>query len=125
SIVPSLGVETLHAAIGGPMRVVPAAGGLANLEFGEVVARMHGDGTAFLRMGRHDDARFVSAADVMEGRVDPEALRNKVVFLGVTGLGMVDYKTTPMGERVPGVEVHAQVVENLFGGVSLARPGFA
>jgi len=125
SVVPSLGVETLRAALDAGLRVTPTGWGLARLDFGEVATRMRDDGTAWLRMGPHDDARFVSAADVMEGRIDPELLRNKVVFLGVTGLGMVDYKTTPMGERVPGVEVHAQVVENLFNGVSLVRPAFA
>jgi len=125
SVVPSLGVETLRAALDAGLRVRPTGGGLARLEFGEVSARMHDDGTAWLRMGRHDEARFVSAAEVLEGRIDPELLRNKVVFVGVTGLGMVDYKTSPMGERVPGVEVHAQVVENLFNGVSLVRPAFA
>ena len=125
SVVPSLGVETLRAALDAGLRVRPTGGGLARLEFGEVSARMHDDGTAWLRMGRHDEARFVSAAEVLEGRIDPELLHNKVVFVGVTGLGMVDYKTSPMGERVPGVEVHAQVVENLFNGVSLVRPAFA
>ena len=125
SVVPSLGVETLRAALDAGLRVTATGGGLARLEFGEVATRMHDDGTAWLRMGLHDEARFVSAADVMEGRADPELLRNKVVLVGVTGLGMVDYKTTPMGERVPGVEVHAQVVENLFSGVSLVRPAAA
>jgi serine phosphatase RsbU (regulator of sigma subunit) len=57
--------------------------------------------------------------------VDPEALRSKVVLVGITGLGMLDFKTTPLGEQVPGVEIHAQVVENLFNGVSLVRPAYA
>ena len=39
------------------------------------------------------------------------------MLVGVTGLGLLDYKTTPLGEFVPGVEIHAQVIENLFNGV--------
>jgi serine phosphatase RsbU (regulator of sigma subunit) len=38
---------------------------------------------------------------------------------------MLDYKTTPLGQFVPGVEIHAQVIENLMNGVSLARPAIA
>jgi serine phosphatase RsbU (regulator of sigma subunit) len=124
-IVPSLGVESLRVALDAGLRLSRAPGGLARLEFGEVAARMHDDGTTWLRMGHHDDARFVSAADVIEGRVDPEAIKGKVVLLGITGLGMLDFKTTPMGEQVPGVEIHAQVVENLYNGVSLVRPPYA
>ena len=46
------------------------------------------------------------------------------MLVGVTGLGLLDYKTTPLGECVPGVEIHAQVIENIFDGVYLraARP---
>ena len=44
------------------------------------------------------------------------------MLVGITGLGILDYKTTPLGEFVPGVEIHAQIVENIFNGVSLTRP---
>jgi adenylate cyclase len=122
AIVPSLGVETLRTALDAGITLTPASHGLARLAFGGVSTRIHDDGTAWLRMGPHDEARFVPAADVLDGRADPEAIKGKVVLVGITGLGMLDFKTTPLGERVPGVEVHAQVVENLFNGVSLVRP---
>jgi CHASE2 domain-containing sensor protein len=124
-IVPSLGVETLRTALDAGLRLTGIGSGLARLEFGEVSSRMHEDGTAWLRAGPHDEGRFVPARDVIDGKVDPEALRSKVVLVGVTGLGMLDFKTTPLGEQVPGVEIHAQVVENLFNGVSLVRPSWA
>ena len=44
-----------------------------------------------------------------------------MVLIGVTGLGVLDFKTTPLGEFIPGVAIHAQVIENLFNGVSLVR----
>ena len=122
AIVPSLGVESLRAALGSGITVSRTSHGLARLQFGEVAARIHDDGSSWLRMGPHDESRFVSAAEVLDGRIDPDAIKGKVVLVGMTGLGMLDFKTTPMGERVPGVEVHAQVVENLFNGVSLVRP---
>ena len=122
AVVPSLGVEALRTAMDAGITVTRTDHGLARLQFGDVAARIHDDGSAWLRMGPHDDNRFVSAAEVLDGRVDPDAIRGKVVLVGITGLGMLDFKTTPMGQQVPGVEVHAQVVENLFNGVSLVRP---
>jgi len=47
------------------------------------------------------------------------------VLVGVTGLGLIDYQSTPLGERMPGIEIHAQVLENVFDGALLMRPRWA
>jgi serine phosphatase RsbU (regulator of sigma subunit) len=52
-------------------------------------------------------------------------LRAKLVLLGVTGVGLLDYKATPLGENVPGVELHAQLIEQIFDGDYLVRPSWA
>ena len=52
------------------------------------------------------DVRYVPAADLLDGSYDPANLRNGLVLLGVTGLGLVDEKQTPLG-LMPGVEVGA------------------
>jgi adenylate cyclase len=124
-MVPSLGVEAMRVALRAGLRVDDAPGGLLALRFGEVNMPMQADGTAWLRFGKHDEDRLVSAFEILEGKADPERLRHKVVLVGVAGLGVLDYKSTPLGEFIPGVEIHAQVVENLFNGVSLVRPTLA
>ena len=119
-VVPSLGVETLRVALGAPL-TLSTGGGLLELRFGEVHTQAQLDGTTWLRMGPHDVERFVSARDVLSGNVRAESLRDKVVLVGNTALSLLDFKTTPLGEFVPGVEIHAQIVENLFNGVALVR----
>ncbi|MGZ5063835.1 MAG: CHASE2 domain-containing protein [Usitatibacter sp.] len=121
-IVPSLGVEALRVALGTGLRLDDAPGGLMALRLADVRMPLQDDGTTWLRFGRHDEDRMVSAVEVLSGKVDPERLRHKVVLVGVNGLGLLDYKSTPLGEFVPGVEIHAQVVENLYNGVALVRP---
>jgi serine phosphatase RsbU (regulator of sigma subunit) len=125
ALVASLGVETLRVAEDAGLKLEPARGGLINLRLGDHATTIQEDGTAWLRMGPHDPQRFVSALDVMERRVNPELLNGRAVLLGIDGIGVQDYKTTPLGEFVPGVEIHAQVIENLFGGVKLVRPAYA
>jgi serine phosphatase RsbU (regulator of sigma subunit)/CHASE2 domain-containing sensor protein len=125
AIVPSLGVETLRVAIGSGMRLEEARGGLVTLRLSDVATQLQDDGTTWLRYARHDEDRRVSAYEILSGKVNPERLRHKIVLVGVTGLGVLDYKSTPLGEFVPGVEIHAQVVENLFNGVALVRPQIA
>jgi adenylate cyclase len=121
-IVPSLGVEALRVAAGAGIRIDDAPAGLLTLRFDQVDTRMQDDGTAWLRISHADSSRYISAATVLDGKVDPDAIRNKIVLIGISGIGVQDYKTTPLGEFVPGVTMHAQVVENLFNGVSLTRP---
>ena len=59
---------------------------------------------------------------MLSGKAAPELLRDKLVLIGVTGLGLLDFQATPLGERIPGVEIHAQILEQMFDGVYLRRP---
>ncbi len=66
--------------------------------------------------------RYVSARDVLQGTVDPERIRGKLVLVGLTGSGVTDMRTTPLGELVPGIEIQAQVIETIVEGRFLRRP---
>ena len=122
AIVPSLGVEALRVAEGAGLTLEPRNDGCLALRIGRLESIVQDDGTAWLRFGRHDNARFVTALDVAEGRVAPSRLERKVVFVGLNARGLVDYRTTPLGDYVTGAEIQAQEVENLFNGVKLVRP---
>ena len=67
--------------------------------------------------------RFVSAVDVLAGTVEPAA-PPQLVLVGVTALGLSDYQATPVGDRMPGVEIHAQAPGGLFDGTLLSRPAW-
>jgi serine phosphatase RsbU (regulator of sigma subunit)/CHASE2 domain-containing sensor protein len=125
-LVPALSLEMWRVASGAPgFTVSPSAGGLHRVSFADAHVPMQRDGAVWLRYSRHDPGRFVSAADVLERRVDPELLRGRLVLIGVTGVGLLDYKVTPLGEQVPGVELHAQLIEQVFDGAYLMRPAWA
>jgi serine phosphatase RsbU (regulator of sigma subunit) len=126
TLVPALSLEMWRVASGAPgFAVTPAAGGLLHVSFADAHVPMQQDGSVWLRYSRHDPQRFVSAADVLAGRVDPELLRGRLVLVGVTGVGLLDYKVTALGEQVPGVELHAQLIEQVFDGDYLQRPAWA
>lgn len=126
TVVPALSLEMWRVASGAPgFTVRQGTGGLHHVAFADARVPMQADGSIWLRYGRHDPHRFVSAAAVLAGRVDPEHLRGKLVLVGVTGLGLLDYKATSLGEQVPGVELHAQLIEQMFDGAYLVRPAWA
>lgn len=68
---------------------------------------------------------FYAAADILAGRIPPEALKDKIVFVGASASGLGDLHLTPLDKRFPGPEVHATVVDNLMSGDFLHRPGWA
>jgi adenylate cyclase len=80
----------------------------------------------WLRYNGHDPERFVSARDVLEGREQAlQTLAGKLVLIGTSAVGLLDIKTTPVDPAMPGVEVHAQLIENLTSGTLLQRPSYA
>ena len=121
--VAALGAEMLRVAAGIPaLRVASRADGLLALQLGDVSIPMQLDGSAWLYFSPHKEYRDVSAAAVLAGRVNAEELRGKLVLVGVSALGLHDQKATPLGETVPGVELHQQLLEQIFDGRYLIRP---
>ncbi|MBI3107398.1 MAG: CHASE2 domain-containing protein, partial [Candidatus Rokubacteria bacterium] len=125
TLVPGLGIEMLRVASGTPaLSLRVGRGGIEAVGVGDVTAPSEPDGSVWLRFSPHDPARFVSAVDVLAGTVEPERLRRKLVLVGVTALGLSDYQATPVGDRMAGVEIHAQLLEGLFDGTLLSRPAW-
>ncbi|MEZ5527956.1 MAG: adenylate/guanylate cyclase domain-containing protein [Gammaproteobacteria bacterium] len=57
---------------------------------------------------------YVSATDVLNGRVDREVLENALVLVGTTATGMFDLRSTPLEAVYPGVEVHANILNAIL-----------
>ncbi len=121
----SFGMEMLRVASGGNVSVKDRGMGSINVSLAELSVPAQSDGTIWLRYTRHDPRRFVSAIDVLSGKVAKERLENKLVLIGITGLGLLDYQVTVLRERVPGIEIHAQLIEQLFDDAHLERPWYA
>lgn len=69
--------------------------------------------------------RYISAADIVNKRLSPGALKGKVVLLGTTAPGLLDLRVTPVGEIYPGVETHANIISALLDGNVLVKPDYA
>lgn len=69
--------------------------------------------------------RYVSAADILSGKVPVGSLKDKIVLLGTTAPGLVDLRVTPVGEAYPGVEVHANLISALLDDRVFIKPDYA
>jgi adenylate cyclase len=67
---------------------------------------------------------YLSASDVIDGTVGPIQLKDKIVLVGGTAAALHDLHTTPYGPLYPGVEVHANMIENILQQDYLERPSW-
>jgi adenylate cyclase len=82
------------------------------------------NGQLWVHFARQDPSIYVSAADVIDGSVAQEKIARKLVLIGTSAVGLNDIKTTPVSPAIPGVEVHAQVLEAALTQQLLSRPPY-
>lgn len=125
-VMPSLSFEMLRVVTGADTIFIKAdQAGIRSVALPGFELPTDRNGQLWVHFSRHDPKRFVSAVDVLEGRVGASELAQKLVLIGTSSVGLLDIKTTPVDPVVPGVEVHAQVLENVLTGSMLSRPNFA
>jgi len=123
---PALGLEMLRVALGGEWFILHAnEAGLEAVETAGSRFATEPDGSLRLHFSPIEPERRISAAAVLAGEVQPGAFEDKVALLGVSALGLTDTHPTPVVGRMDGVEIQAQLVENLAENTRLARPEWA
>ena len=83
-----------------------------------------GKGRMWPYFSKSDTSKYIPAVDVLNNKVDPKKLRGKMAIIGTSAVGMLDIRATPIDAVIPGVEVHAQVIEAAFSGAFLSRPAW-
>jgi len=115
-----------------PMRVIQRddEGDKVN-RFKEVVIgksapiKMDAKGTAFIPFkGRSPMFRYISATDIMQGKLNPGELAGKIAIVGSSAQGLFDLRATPVGEVYPGVESHANMIAGYMDNTIRAKPLF-
>lgn len=82
------------------------------------------DSRVWLHARPQNTARYVSAIDVLAGQVEPKRIQDHIVIIGATSAGLGDIVRTPLGEAVPGLEGHLQLMEQLLTSEYLLRPSW-
>ena len=133
---PSLAMEALRVAQGASTYIVKSSNASGETAFGEVygvLAIRNGaltidtDPAGDIRVyfARPDPRRSIPAWKVLEPGADLSDLRGAIVFVGASAATLSDIVATPLTPVMPGVEAHAQIVEQLLSGQTLRRPDWA
>ena len=67
---------------------------------------------------------YVSLADVIKDRVDPERLRGRIALVGTTAPGLLDLRSTPVNSVYPGVEIHANLIAGILDREIKQKPAY-
>ena len=127
--VPSLSAELLRVAQGVDNHILRRAEGeapaLAQVRIGQVSVPTNARGEMWLHYTAAQAQRYVPAWKVLAGDVAPELLEGHIVLVGSSAQGLMDLRFNPLGRVMPGVEAHAQALEQVLAGTFLNRPSWA
>jgi adenylate cyclase len=126
TLVPSLTLEMLRVVTrAGAILIRTDAAGVASVAVPGLVIPTDSKGRLWIHFSPKDRARYISAADLLHGRIPPEKVNGKLVLVGTSAIGLLDQKTTPVDQDIPGVEIHAQILESVLTKEALSYPGWA
>jgi adenylate cyclase len=136
SFVPSLAAEALRVAQGASTYVLKASNasgetafgqstGLNHIRIGDITVPTDGGGGVFLKFRHYDRAAYIPAWKVLAGDVPQDDIDGRIILVGTSAPGLLDLRATPVDAAVPGIDIHAQVLEHLLTGTFLERPDYA
>ncbi|MBL4720248.1 MAG: CHASE2 domain-containing protein, partial [Alphaproteobacteria bacterium] len=136
-LYPALSVEALRVAQNAKTMVIKTVGGsdelslggvrtgLVKIKVGQFVIPTDELGRIWVHYSGHRNERYVSAVDVFDQTVDKSLLEGHIVLVGTSAAGLLDLRSSPLDKVLPGVEVHAEVVEQILQKDFIKRPDYA
>ena len=122
----ALSVQTLSAALDSDPLLVVAADGIQRIQFGDI--HVPTDELGMVMINYRGDAKtfkHIPVTRILNDKIDPAILENKVVFVGATAIGIYDMRVTPFSSVFPGVEIHATFVDSVLKQEFLYHPLWA
>jgi adenylate cyclase len=123
--MPSLTFEMLRVASGsGTILIKADKAGIQRLGVKGFQIPTDANGQLWVHYAERDASIYVSAVDVLDNRVPQDKIAGKLVLIGTSSVGLNDIKTTPVSPAMPGVEIHAQVLESALTAAVVQQPNY-
>ena len=136
AIIPSLAAEALRVVQGASSISIKSSGasgersfgaktGISKIKIGGLVVPTDAHGRVWLYFTKTAPQRTIPIWKIFERDFNPATLSGCIVFLGTSAAGLMDQRHTPLNPLAPGVEIHAQVAEQILLKKFLLRPDWA
>ena len=68
----------------------------------------------YLKYKKFDPKHYISAVDILNEKFNPDEIKDKMILIGSSAAGLFDLVKTPSGRVIPGVQVHANILDNVL-----------
>lgn len=125
-LLPTLAAEMLRVGQNQANYVLRSdpGGGLAEVRVGGIALPVAASGELWIHYAQAAPARSIPAWKLLQGQVPAAELQGRMLLVGSSAQGLMDLRFSPLGGVVPGVEVHAQALEQALGDSFLVRPAW-
>ncbi len=112
---PPLALRAAEVFLGGQGLALASRSGVVEVKLADRAVQADEQGRLWVNYrGPARTFPTIPAWEVLTGQTAPGAFRDRLVFVGLTEIGVGDVQSTPFGSEIPGVEVHANVADNLL-----------
>jgi adenylate cyclase len=133
ALYPSFAAEALRVAQGAGSYTIKSSGankewqfggstGIVAVRIGKLIAPTDSAGQLLLHDTGHVPQRFIPAWRILDPTFDVKQVSGMIILVGATAEALKDLRTTPLASVIPGVEIHAEVIEQILAQDFLYRP---
>ena len=124
ALYPSLAFEMYRIALNtNRITLNYSPNGLASLYAAEVEIPTDRNGRLYLNhRGPGKTFHYLSASDIVNNTFDKNSVEGKFVLVGTSAYGLMDLRSNPFDNIIPGIEIQATVIDNLLNHDMLQRP---
>jgi adenylate cyclase len=125
-IYPSLAFEMYRIAMGSPQVVIDyGEAGINNIVLAKHSIHCDRFGRLYVNYrGGFRTFHYISAVDIFNNTFDKNLFQGKFVLIGTSAYGLMDLRATPIDNIIAGVEIHANVLDNLLNNDMLYKPSW-
>lgn len=118
-----LSIKALSAYLDRPLRLNVADYGVKSISIGNLKIPTDELGRIMINYrGPAGTFKHISITDILHHRVDPSEIKNRIVLVGATAVGIYDLRVTPFENVFPGVEIHANIIDSVLARDFLKQP---
>jgi len=126
SLYAPLSFITVSAYLDKPLSINIANHGVESINIGEYNIPTDEIGHALINYrGPTKTFPHISITDILNENIDPDVLKDKIVMIGATAIGIFDLRVTPFSSVFPGLEIHANMVDTILSKKFLHQPAWA
>ena len=114
-IFPSLAIEALRLNLKQKNILIETSPtGVEGIKLRPYSISTNPNGMLWIKFKEPNKDQYVSAVDILNNKFDKKKLEGKIVLIGSSAQGLFDFVSIPTGKVIPGVEVHANIIENII-----------